>query len=213
MSTESATVFVVDDDPSVRKSLTRLILAAGLKVVTFASAQAFLDQSLPSGPGCLVLDVRMPGQSGLDLQAELNARNIRTPVIFITGHGDIAGSVKAMRGGAIDFLTKPFKPKHLLDTIQKAIQKDARRQASHAENTLIQQRVQTLTPREREVLNLVIKGRLNKQIASELGAAERTIKVHRGRVMQKMQVTSVAELVHAIEQLKADGELRPSALD
>ena len=207
MSTERATVFVVDDDASVRKALARSIQAAGLNVKTFASAREFLDQGPPEGPGCLVLDVRMPGLSGLDLQAELNSRNIQTPIIFITGHGDIPVSVKAMKGGAVDFLTKPFKVKNLLEVIQEAIKKDERLQASRAEKAEVQRRIQTLTPREREVLGLVVKGLLNKQIAAELGAAERTVKVHRGRVMQKMQVQSVAELVRAVEQVKAGGAI------
>jgi len=213
MSTASATVLVVDDDASVRKALARLIQAAGWNVRTFASAREFLDQGPPEGPACLVLDVHMPGLSGLDLQAELNCRNIRTPIIFITGHGDIPVSVKAMKGGAVDFLTKPFKVKNLLGVIQEAIKKDERLQASRAENAEVQRRIQTLTPREREVLGLVVKGLLNKQIAVELGAAERTVKVHRGRVMQKMQVASVAELVRAVERVKAEGGRPATAYD
>jgi len=213
MSTASATVLVVDDDASVRKALARLIQAAGWNVRTFASAREFLDQGPPEGPGCLVLDVHMPGLSGLDLQAELNCRNIRTPIIFITGHGDIPVSVKAMKGGAVDFLTKPFKVKNLLGVIQEAIKKDERLQASRAENAEVQRRIQMLTPREREVLGLVVKGLLNKQIAVELGAAERTVKVHRGRVMRKMQVASVAELVRAVERVKAEGGRPATAYD
>ena len=211
MSTEKATVFIVDDDASVRKALARSIQAAGLNVKTFASAREFLDQGPPEGPGCLVLDFRLPGLSGLDLQAELNSRNIRTPVIFITGHGDIPVSVKAMKGGAVDFLTKPFKINTLLGVIRDAIQKDEHLQASRAQSVEVQRRIQTLTPREREVLGLVAKGLLNKQIAAELGAAERTVKVHRGRVMRKMEVASVAELVRTIEQAKAESGNRPTA--
>jgi FixJ family two-component response regulator len=211
MSTERATVFIVDDDASVRKALARSIQTAGLNVKTFASAREFLDQGPPEGPGCLVLDFRLPGLSGLDLQAELNSRNIRTPVIFITGHGDIPVSVKAMKGGAVDFLTKPFQVKNLLGVIRDAIQKDERLQASRAQSVEVQRRIQTLTPREGEVLGLVAKGLLNKQIAAELGAAERTVKVHRGRVMRKMQVASVAELVRAVEQANAEGGNRPTA--
>ena len=210
MTTEGATVYIVDDDASVRKALARSIQAAGLNVKTFSSAREFLDQGLARGPGCLVLDVRMPGLSGLDLQAELNRRNVQTPVIFITGHGDIPVTVKAMKGGAADFLPKPFKVKDLLRVIQEALKKDERLQASRAENTEVQRRIQTLTPREREVLGLVVKGLLNKQIAAELGAAERTVKVHRGRVMKKMQVQSVAELVRAVERVKAEGESLPA---
>ena len=208
MTTEVATVFIVDDDASVRKALARSIQAAGLHVKTFASARQFLDQGPPEGPGCLVLDVRMPGLSGLDLQAELNSRNIQTPIIFITGHGDIPVSVKAMKGGAVDFLTKPFKVANLIGVIQEAIRKDERLQAHRSKTAEVQRRIQTLTPREREVMALVVQGLLNKQIAVELGAAERTVKVHRGRVMQKMQVQSVAELVRAVEQAKT-GAGRP----
>ena len=211
MSTDKATVFVVDNDASVRKALARSIQAAGLNVKAFASAREFLDQGPPEGLGCLVLDFRLPGLSGLDLQAELNSRNIRTPVIFITGHGDIPVSVKAMKGGAVDFLTKPFKVNNLLGAIRDAIQKDEHLQASRAQSVEVQRRIQTLTPREGEVLGLVVKGLLNMQIAAELGAAERTVKVHRGRVMRKMQVASVAELVRAVEQAKAEGGNRPTA--
>jgi FixJ family two-component response regulator len=202
MSAEKATVFVVDDDVSVRKALARAIQAADLNVKTFASARELLDQNPPEGPGCLVLDVHMPGVSGLDLQAELNSRDIRTPIIFITGHGDIPASVKALKGGAVDFLTKPFKASQLLEAIREALKKDERLQASRGQQAEVQRRIQTLTPREREVLGLVVKGLMNKQIAAELGAAERTIKVHRGRLMQKMQVQSVADLVRAVEHLK-----------
>ena len=203
MSPREATVFVVDDDASVRRAVARSLQAAGLDVKLFASAREFLNQGPPEGPGCLVLDVSMPGLSGLDLQAELNSRNIQTPIIFITGHGDIPASVKAMKGGAVDFLTKPFKPKDLLAVIKEAIKKDEHLQVARIEKARIQACVQSLTPREHEVLGLVVKGLLNKQIAVQLGAAERTIKVHRGRVMQKMQVQSVADLVRAVERLKA----------
>lgn len=213
MNTEKATVFVVDDDASVRKALARSIQAAGLNAKTFVSAREFLDQGLPEVPGCLVLDVRMPGLSGLDLQAELNSRNIQTPIIFITGHGDIPVSVKAMKGGAVDFLTKPFKVANLIEVIREALQKDERLRASLAEKAEVQRRMETLTPREREVLGLVAKGLLNKQIAVELGAAERTIKVHRGRVMQKMQVASVAELVWAVQRVKDEGAQPATAYD
>ena len=206
MSTKGATVFVVDDDASVRKALARSIQAAGLNAKLFASAREFLDQGPLEGPGCLVLDIHMPGLSGLGLQTELNSRNIQTPIIFMTGHGNIPATVKAMKRGAVDFLTKPFKVKDLLAVIIKAVKKDERLQVSRAEKCEVQRRIQTLTPREREVLGLVVKGLLNKQIAVELGAAERTVKVHRGRVMQKMQVQSVAELVRAIERVKTEGE-------
>lgn len=212
MTTDRATVFVVDDDASVRKALARLIQAEGLNVKTYASAPEFLDQGQGpcEGPNCLVLDVRMPGLSGLDLQVELANRNIETPIVFISGHGDIPTSVRAMKGGAVDFLTKPFKNKDLLGVIREAIRKGERLQASRAEKAEVQRRIETLTPREREVLGLVVKGLLNKQIAAELGAAEKTVKVHRGRVMEKMQVRSVAELVHAVEQVKTEGGQPPA---
>jgi len=213
MSAEKATVFLVDNDASVRKALARAIQAADLNAKTFASAQEFLDQGPPESPGCLVLDVRMPGLSGLDLQAELNSRNIRIPIIFITGHKDIPASVKAMKGGAVDFLTKPLKVSNLLGAIQEALRKDERLQASRAKLAEVQRRIQTLTPREREVLDLVVKGVLNKQIAVELGAAERTVKVHRSRVMHKMQVQSLADLVRAVEQVKAGGGESTSTYD
>jgi FixJ family two-component response regulator len=152
----------------------------------------------------------MPGLSGLDLQTELNSRNVQTPIIFITGHGNIPATVKAMKGGAVDFLPKPFNVKDLLRVIREAIKKDERLQASRAQSTEVQRRIQTLTPREREVLGLVVKGLLNKQIAAELGAAERTVKVHRGRVMRKMQVQSVADLVRAVARVTAEGESPPA---
>jgi len=204
MSNPNPTVFVVDDDPSVRKALGRALQAAGLPVKTFESAQEFLKQDRPEGPACLVLDVRMPGLNGLDLQAELNARNLHTPIIFLTGHGDVPMSVKAMKRGAADFLTKPFQMESLLRAIQEALEKDTRQRAARAGIAQVQDRLATLTPREREVLDLVVQGLLNKQIAAELGAAERTVKVHRGRVMQKMGVASVAELVRAVEQSKTE---------
>jgi FixJ family two-component response regulator len=197
MNTLQGTVFIVDDDPSMRKALTRLCASAGLKVNAFASAREFLDAGAPESPACLVLDVRLPGLSGLDLQTELAARNIQTPIVFITGHGDIPMSVRAMKAGAVDFLTKPFQNKDLVAVIQVALGKDVRLQSVQSERELIQGRLDTLTPRERQVFEMVIKGLLNKQIAADLGASEQTIKVHRARVMEKMAVTSVAELVQA----------------
>jgi len=188
-------VFIVDDDASVRKSLERLIKSVGFKVELFASAEEFLERKPYRGPNCLVLDVRMPGLSGIDLQKELAQKNISLPIIFITGHGDIPMSVKAMKDGAVDFLPKPFDDKNLLSAIDQAIDKDVQRRKEGALKAKIQRRVNTLTPREYEVLTWVITGMLNKQIASKLGVGEKTIKVHRGRVMQKMQVLSVAELV------------------
>jgi len=197
MNTPNGTVLIVDDDPGMRKALVRLCQSAGLKVKSFASAREFLDAPAPESPACLVLDVRMPGLSGLDLQAELAARDIHTPIVFITGQGDIPTSVRAMKAGAVDFLTKPFKNKDLVAIIRDALGKDVGRQSAQSERNGIQARLDTLTPRERQVFDLVIKGLLNKQIAAELGASEQTIKVHRARVMEKMAVPSVAELVQA----------------
>ena len=188
-------VFVVDDDPSVRKSLTRLIASAGYTVQAFASAREFLARVEPRGACCLVLDVRMPGLTGLDLQEALAHALHRTPIIFITGHGDVPMSVRAMKGGAVDFLTKPFDVESLLEAIQRAVAQDVRTLHDEAHTRHIRERVQTLTPRETEVFALVVTGMLNKQIAGELGIGEKTVKVHRARVMEKMHAGSVAELV------------------
>ena len=201
MRKPEAVVCVVDDDASVRKGLERAIKADGMSVLTFPSAREFLDSGMAANVACLVLDVRMPGVSGLDLQAELNSRRIKVPVVFITGHGTIPLSVQAMRGGAVDFLTKPFELESLLAMVREAVRKHEGMKAERAEDAIMQGRVDSLTPRERQVMDLVVKGLLNKQIAAELGAAERTIKVHRGRVMQKMEVDSVAELVRVSARL------------
>ena len=193
---ETGTVFLVDDDASVRRALTRLMKSAGYQVQAFASARDFLDaQPEPDDPACLVLDVRMPGLTGLDLQGELQAMNANLPIIFITGHGDIPMSVKAMKAGAVDFLPKPVKDLVLLSAIEQALARAVRENAERAELEEIQGRVETLTPREREVLEHVVSGQLNKQIAFDLGTVEKTIKVHRARLMQKMGADSVAELV------------------
>jgi FixJ family two-component response regulator len=194
-------VFIVDDDASVRKSLERLVRSVGLRGETFASAPEFLQRAAADGPSCLVLDVRMPGVSGLALQERLAAARHRLPIIFITGHGDITMSVRAMKAGAVDFLPKPFNDQDLLETIQKAIARDRQAREEWAVLQDIQRRVALLTLRERDVLALVATGLLNKQIAAELGMSEKTVKAHRAQVMQKMQVSSVARLVLLAEKV------------
>lgn len=196
------TVFLVDDDASVRKALTRLIKSAGHQVESFASAQEFIESKPETtGVACLVLDVRMPGLSGLDLQRELLAANAILPIIFITGHGDVPTSVRAMKAGAVDFLQKPVKDKDLLTAIEQSLARAARDQSEREEIAAIRQRVESLSPRELEVMALVVTGMLNKQIAAKLGIVEKTIKVHRGRVMDKMGVNSLAELVRVAEKI------------
>lgn len=195
------TVFVVDDDASVRRSLARLLRSAGYEVETFNSATEFLgNERHRQGLGCVVLDVRMPGLTGLDLQARLTELNSTLAMIFISGHGDIPMSVQAMKGGAVDFLSKPFNDEDLLEAVAHAIEKSVRSQKEREQRESIQRRLEMLTPREREVMTLVVAGRLNKQAAAELGTVEKTIKVHRARVMAKMQVQSLADLVRLAER-------------
>jgi FixJ family two-component response regulator len=194
-------VFIIDDDASVRKSLERLVRSVGLQGRTFASAPEFLQGEAPDGPSCLVLDVRMPEVSGLALQETLAATGHSIPIVFITGHGDISMSVRAMKAGAVDFLPKPFNDQDLLEAVQAAIARDRQAREERAALQAIQQRVTLLTPREHDVLALVIAGLLNKQIAAELGMSEKTVKAHRAQVMQKMQVSSVAQLVLLAEKV------------
>jgi len=196
-----AIVYVVDDDESVCRALARLIRSVGLTAETFRSAKAFLDYPPVDRPACLVLDIRLPGPSGLDVQEALSQAGRDLPIIFITGHGTVPTTVRAMKGGALDFLQKPFNDQELIDCVQRALARSRQRLVERAERTKLQGRLDTLTPREREVLMQVITGKLNKQIAGDLGIAEKTIKVHRGRVMQKMQASSVADLVRMVEKL------------
>ena len=200
--TEEAIVFVIDDDPAICRASARLIQSVGLTVQTFGSAQEFLSSPRPNAPACLVLDVRLPGLSGLDLQRALAEAQVHVPIIFITGHGDIPMSVQAMKAGAVEFLTKPFRDQALLDAIQDALARDRKARQQRADIDHLRQRYASLTPREREVMHLVVTGLLNKQIAAELGTAEQTIKLHRRQVMQKMQVVSLADLVRMVEKLR-----------
>jgi FixJ family two-component response regulator len=201
MSKEGAAVLVVDDDPGVRNAMRSLLKSVGLNCVLFASAQEFLDSWEPSQQGCMVLDIRMPGMSGLELQQQLNLRGAVIPVIFMTGHGDIPMAVEAMQHGAFDFLQKPFRDQDLLDRIQRAIARDAELRKSLGEHARIRTHLDSLTPREREVLDLMTQGKQNKVIGQELGVSPRTIEIHRARVMEKMNVQSVAELVHMMLDL------------
>jgi RNA polymerase sigma factor (sigma-70 family) len=199
------TVFVVDDDAAVRKAVSRLLRSAGLAVAVFASPREFLAQYDPATPGCLVLDVAMPGFSGLQLQTALGDKGTSLPIIFLTGHGDVSKSVQAMKHGAFDFLTKPVNAKNLLPAIHAAIKKDAVARQEQARLSEICARLNTLTPREREVLEHVAAGQLNKQIADDLGITQATVKMHRARVMEKMKVQSVAELARLVERCGTRG--------
>jgi len=202
MTPADATIFVVDDDTSVRTALKRLIKSLGFKVETFDSAQAFLKHGPHDGPACLVLDIRMPEMSGIELQEKLTNTGLGMPIIFITGHGNIPMSVKAMKAGAVDFIEKPFEDQNLIDAINVAIKKNMKFRTEQAEIKDLQQRVDSLTPREHEVFILVVSGMLNKQIAFDLGMSEKTVKVHRARVMQKMKAESLADLVRMAERVK-----------
>jgi FixJ family two-component response regulator len=197
----SRVVFVIDDDPSVRDALAGLLRSVGLEVLSFGSTQEFLQSARPDLPGCLMLDVRLPGRSGLDFQRELAESSMHMPIVFITGHGDIPMSVRAMKAGAIEFLTKPFHDQELLDAIQLGIERDRARRRDAATVAALWQRFDSLTPREREIMALVAAGRLNKQIAGDIEVSEITVKVHRGQVMRKMQAKSLAELVRMADRL------------
>jgi FixJ family two-component response regulator len=199
-------VFVVDDDPSVRRAIQRLVESVGLQVADFGSAKEFLRNVRPDAPSCLVLDVRLPGISGLDFQRELAEANIHIPIIFVTAHGDIPMTVRAMKAGAVEFLTKPFRDQDLLDAVQVALERDRARRQKEAEIATLRDRYESLSAREREVVAMVVSGQLNKQIAAEIGTTENTVKAHRGRAMEKMQAESLADLVKMVERLHPSSE-------
>jgi FixJ family two-component response regulator len=213
MSEEAPVVFVIDDDPSVRDALAGLLRSVGLAVRSFGSTQEFVQSERPDAPGCLVLDVRLPGRSGLDFQRELGELSIQLPIVFITGHGDIPMSVRAMKAGAVEFLTKPWHEQELLDAIQQGIERDRTRRRDAAAAAALHERFVSLTPREREIMALVVTGRMNKQIAAVLDVSEITVKVHRGQVMRKMRARSLAQLVRMADKLgvapRENGRTKP----
>jgi len=204
MQPAAPTVYVVDDDEGVRNSLRFLLKSVGLATRALASASEFLEVYRPNQPGCLLLDVRMPGMSGIELQQQLNLRGATLPVIFITGHGDIPMAVEAMQHGAFDFLQKPFRDQDLIDRIQRALERDARNRGELAQHARIRERFQSLTPREREVLALMTRGKPNKVMAAELGVSQRTVEIHRARVMEKSGADSLAQLVRMVMDLEAE---------
>ena len=200
MGQDRPTIFIVDDDRSVRTALARLMRSRKLRAETFASAQKFLDREPPDAPGCIVLDLKMPGVTGLELQEDLTLAGINLPIVFLSGHGDVAASVTAMKGGAVDFFEKPVDEDELMDAIKQAVEWDVDTRERRIEQIEVQGRLNSLTPREHQVFSSVVQGSLNKQIASNLGMSEKTVKVHRARVMQKMQAESLAGLVRLAER-------------
>jgi FixJ family two-component response regulator len=201
MTEQNSIVFVIDDDASIRNALKSLIRSVGLQAELFGSAQEFLQRKPSNTPSCLILDIRLPGISGLDFQRKLTEANLPIPIIFITGHGDIPMSVRAMKAGAVEFLTKPFRDQDLLDAIHTALERDRARRQREVELTALRERFEWLTPREREVLPLVVSGFPNKQIAAEIGTSETTVKVHRGQLMRKMGAASLPELVRMAQKM------------
>lgn len=195
-------VFVIDDDPSVRRAIKRLVGSVGLQVELFGSAEEFLGSKLPNVPSCLVLDIRLPGISGLDFQRQMAEANIHLPIVFVTAHGDIPMTVRAMKAGAVEFLTKPFRDQDLLDAVQVGLERDRVRRQKEAGIATLRDRYESLSPREREVVSMVVSGLLNKQIAAEIGTTENTVKAHRSRAMEKMHAESLADLVKMVERLQ-----------